>query len=1066
MSDHFKDIKKVQDILRDAQTGLWAIELDEGKEPRMYADSAMLQLLGFDWEPAPEECYRGWYERIDNEYYDVIQDTVDRMIEAERAEVEYSWDHPSWGHIYVRCGGIRDWNYKDGVCLIGYHQNITNTVTLKQEYDMVIQTLNENYRGIFLCNLENKSFKVIKSSDAFEDYLGTSENFEEFLNCYINNEVEAKSRNILREIIDAKNIAAKIEKSESRIEAFYRNKTGNWRRVRVVPFEQYSQEYKWVIVALDEQDDEMEKRIDEASAQIAVSQIYRLVISVDINKNEYNCINYSGSYLKLSKHGRYDDFHEQVTEKMPQEDRQELERIFDIDSYKVYKYQEGLLRLYGEDNVLHYYKYYSACIHQDFEERILLTVRSIDNKSEAQRREEVLANLCSCYYSIYLFDYENDIEEAIWQEDLSRNDKELKKDNLTAYYEQFIKDYVYIEDQEKMRRAGNKEFLRQTLSIEQPVYDIDFRRIYSDRIEWVRSRFSIAEMKDGQVMKVVFANMNINDQKLEEIKEQQQKKLYFELKNIISGLSAFYHSVFYVDLEEETFQAFALRSDLESYLGNSNSYKLLKYVYEERLIHKDDKERFSKNLSLNEIRRRLNLGETIYSLEFRRDYGGYYGWMRMHIIVAESQNGVPAKIILASHNVEEEKEQEEKNRKALMAAYESAKNANEAKSNFLAQMSHDIRTPMNAIIGMTSIASSHLHNPEKIEECLNKISCSSKHLLELINDILDMAKIEKGKIELAEDEFYIDKLLNEINSIIRDEALEKQQTLTFNTEGLVHYKLIGDVSRIRQLLINLINNSVKYTPKGGTVNVTAQEVYARTPGVGCFVFTVEDNGIGIDKEFLDYIFLPFSRADDSQVRTTQGTGLGMAIAQGIVNAMQGNIQVESEKGKGSRFIVTLNLKLAEEEHSEESFKTKASNSGSEEIVQFDPSSMKGMRVLLVEDNELNMEIAETILLQYGFIVDKAENGREAIDVFKVSKPGTYQAVLMDLQMPVMDGYEAAREIRGSGHIQSESIPIIALTANAFPKDIAKALASGMNDHVSKPIDFNRLLSILNKYVDY
>lgn len=911
MLEHFKDIEKTQGILRQAQTGLWVIELDEGKEPRMYADDAMVELLGATGVLSPEACYKLWYERIDHEWYPMVQSGVERIILDERVEVEYPWYHPGWGKIYIRCGGVRDWSYQKGICLRGYHQNITNTVILKQEYDSVIQTLNEDYTGIFLCNLNDKTFKTIKISGILKNITMPLADYEEFFRCYVERDVSEHYKEQLLGWFDSGRIKADIDGGEAQTEVFYRNIRGNWRRIRVVASEQYSESHPWVIVALDEQDGEMAKQVDDATAQVAVSQIYTLVISVGVEKGEYNCIHYSGALLNLDKHGSYQEFYRQMSEKMPLEDKKVFGQIFDRESYGACSYREGPLRMYDGAGELHYYSYYSVCIRRGVEERILMTLRNIDDKQAMQRRESVLANLCQCYYSIYLFDLENNLEEAVWQEDLIQRRHEFPKGRLDIYYEKFVRNYVFEEDQEKMRRAGSPEFLRKTLSPDQPVYDIDFRRIYPDGIEWARSRFSIAEMKDGMAVKVIFASMNINDQKLKELGEEQQKKIYFEYQNIIGGLSSFYHSVFYIDLLAEKFQAFALRQDIAEYLGDHDSYEELEKAYEQNFIHEEDQERFAHDLSLEEINRRVGGGEMIYSQEYRRDYGGYFGWMRMHVILAASQNGVPTRIILASHNVEEEKEQEEQNKKALLAAYESAKHANEAKSKFLAHMSHDIRTPMNAIIGMTAIAASHMDDPGQVKECLEKIDFSSRYLLQLINEILDMSQIEKGKIDLLAEPFSLKELIREIQAVIRPEAAQKSQSLRFETGDMTHDRLVGDTGRIRQVLINLINNAVKYTPEGGNICVTAQEVSAHTPGNGCFVFTVEDDGIGMDKDFLDYIFVPFSRADDILVRHVQGTGLGMSIAKGIVDAMQGDIQVESERGAGSRFVVSLNLEIAE-----------------------------------------------------------------------------------------------------------------------------------------------------------
>ena len=940
MLDSFKDTKKVQEVLMQAQTGLWVIELEDGKEPRLYPDRVMEELLGLENPLTPEACYQFWYERIEPPYRPVIQAAVEKISQNEHAEVQYPWLHPKWGRIFIRCGGVKDESFQSGVCLRGYHQNITNTVMLRHEYDTVL-----------------------------------------------------------------------------------------------------------------------------TAAQMAISQICRLVISIDSKKTEYKCIHYSGNVLNLESQGSFQNFYKQLTLKMPAEDKAIFDRLLDTSSYEENTYMDGTFRLCDDMGGLHYYTYYSTPIRQDREERLLITVRNVDDKQEAKKRENVLANLCQCYYSIDLFDLEKDIADTIWQEETAFRQQEPSTSGLDDYYNKFVDRYVAEEDQDKMRRAGMPQFLRQTLSQEQPVYDVDFRRRYPDRVEWVRARFSVAERKDGQVTKVVFANMNINDQKIKELEEEKKQKLYFEYQTIIQGLSSFYHSVFYIDLAQQTFQSYTWLKDLSARMGDRNHYPELIQTCARSFILKEDQDAFIKSLSAEEISRRIRAGETIYSLEFQRDYGGFYGWMRVHIILAESRNGVPEKVIMASHSVEEEKEQEEQNRKALRAAYEAAQNANEAKSNFLAQMSHDIRTPMNAIMGMVSIASSQLHDPEKVGECLRKITVSSKYLLGLINEILDMSRIEKGKLELSEEPFSLTEWMETLAAITRSEAQPKKQKIEFHKDQTVHDRLIGDSGRLRQVLVNLIDNAIKYTNPGGVIKVTVKEAAVHTQGAGRFIFSVEDTGIGMDQDFLEHVFLPFSRADDTRVRQMQGTGLGMSIAQGIVSAMQGDIRVESEKGKGSCFTVIVNLKLDDsgqrpsEEHSGLLKKEKDDSGGTRR------AKRTRSRILLAEDNPLNMEIAQTILADAGFMVEGVENGLEALEAFSVSAPSAYQAILMDLQMPVMDGYTAARKIRRSGHPQAETIPIIALTANAFAEDIARSLAAGMTDHVSKPVDYETLISILDRIID-
>lgn len=1063
MQEHFKDVNKIKEVLTEAQTGLWAIELDEGKAPRMYADSSMLKLLGLDTEPTPEECYQHWYERIEDSYYDIVKVAVDRIIRDDHAEVEYPWTHPKWGEIYVRCGGVRDKSYQDGMCLRGYHQNITNTVTLKRDYDSVIQSLSASYSSIFLCNLADKSYKIIKLVPKYQELAKSTDNVEDLLHRYAEQEVSPGYRRLVLDLAKSSGAQKRLAEGEKQIEVYYRNIHNGWRNIKVVPSDRYSPGNPIVVVAFSEQDREVERRLGTATAQIALSQIYTLVINLDLVRGEYTCIHYSGELLDIDSRGQVEDFRRQISLKMPMEDQKILQNIFDLKRYKACRYQDGGFRLSGNDGAMHYYSYYAALIREELGEHILLTVRNVDESKVAKQREDILSNLCRCYYSIYLFDLENNIEDPLWQEAFIERNREFPKGRLDVYYEKFVSDHVYEEDKSKMRRAGSPEFLRQVLSENQPVYEIDFRRIFPDGFIWVRSRFSMAEIKNGVVTKVIFANMDINEQKLEEQEEEKRKQLYFEYRNIVQGFSAFYHSVFYVDLNEKTYQAFKANEEMLEQIEAVQDYDKLTHIYSRYIIGEKCQKRFEKDLSIPEMRRRIGNGEAFYSLEYQQDYRGYRGWMRIFVILAESQDGVPAKIILAAHSVDAEKEQEEQNRKALLAAYETAKAANEAKSRFLAQMSHDIRTPINAIMGMAEIASSRLEDSEKVLDCLKKIDISSKHLLTLVNEVLDLSKIEKGRLELVEEPFSLQEMIHDVGSILRAETEQKRQELNIQTLGLVHDALIGDTQRLRQILLNLLTNAVKYTPKDGKITFSIQEVVQRLPGWASFVIIVEDNGIGMSEDFLDYIFVPFSRAEEARARGIQGSGLGMAIAQKLITAMNGNIQVESEPQKGSRFTITLRLRLDDTVRVED--KAQRTDGAKGEAPCKDDSSFPvGKCLLLVEDNSLNMEIAQTLLERMGFKVSCAENGQEAVDAFVGSQPGAYDAILMDLQMPVMDGCTAARKIRASGHPQADSIPIIALTANAFAEDITRTLAAGMNDHVSKPVDYQRLLDVLRKYI--
>jgi len=505
-------------------------------------------------------------------------------------------------------------------------------------------------------------------------------------------------------------------------------------------------------------------------------------------------------------------------------------------------------------------------------------------------------------------------------------------------------------------------------------------------------------------------------------------------------------------------------------------------------------------------------------------------------------------------------------------------------------MSHDIRTPMNAIIGMTAIAGAHIDDRERVVDCLSKITVSSRHLLSLINEVLDMSRIESGKVTLTEEDFNLSELIENLLTMVRPLAKEHNHELNVKINNIAHEYVFGDSLRIQQVFVNIVGNSVKYTPDGGRINISIFEKPTNKKHVGCYEFIFEDNGIGMSEDFIKKMFQPFERADDERANKVQGTGLGMAITKNIVGMMNGDIQVESKLGEGSKFTVTIFLKLQDEDlaATEElaelpvlvvdddedvcqsttgilrdiGMQSEWVSSGEEAvkrviarheagddffavIVDWKMPGMDGVettrairqsvgdempiivfssydwtdieaeareagvdafiakplfksrlisvfkevisgekeedntrnalsdiasmdysnkRVLLVEDNEINREIAEEILGMTGLQIEAAENGQIALDMVSASADGYYDLVFMDIQMPVMNGYEAARGIRALGREYTDKLPIVAMTANAFAEDVVMAKDVGMNEHISKPLDMDKLEDVLKKWL--
>lgn len=777
MLEQFGDITMIQEVLQQAQTGLWIIELEEGKEPRMYADKAMLGLLGLEKEPEPEVCYRAWYDRIVPEYYPQVEEVVEQMRSHKRAEVQYPWRHPKWGRIYVRCGGVQDDSYKEGIRLRGYHQNITDTIRAEQESDAVIRALSERYKGIYLCNMETEEIKTIKDYREIGGYVKECSSLQEFLCLYASGSVLPEYRKYFLELASGNRLLERLAGESSRVEYIYRVAAGDWRQILLLPFSVSGGESPIIIMAFDDQNAEMEEHYNQMIAQAAVSRMYTLAVSVDVEKTEYHCVHCAEENLGIRKNGSFAGYIKRLHECIYEEDREALQNIYREESYRDTGCLEGELRMWDKKKKLHYYTYYSALIEQDTGGGFLLLMRNVD-----------------------------------------------------------------------VKRA-----------------------------------------------------------------------------------------------------------------------------------------------------------------------------------------------------------EDEKNRQALLAAYESARTANEAKTNFLARMSHDIRTPMNAIVGMTAIAQANAGDTGKIQDCLHKISISSEHLLELLNEVLDMSRIESGKISLAKESFHLQELIQSIGTIIGHEIEEKGHRLTICTDQIIHRDVQGDTGRIRQILLNLITNAVKYTPDGGCIRIAAKERASDIAGYGRFELIVEDNGIGMDEGFLEHVYDPFERADDERVKNIQGTGLGMSIVKGLVSMMQGDVQMHSTPGEGTRFTVTLYLKL---ESREEISENRESDPPAANLPDGRP--LAGIRILLAEDNALNQEVARELLEMAGAVVELAVNGREAVDMVQ-NNPDRYDTVLMDIRMPVMDGCEAARRIRALGRPDTDSIPIIAMTANAFSEDVKQSLESGMNAHIAKPIDMQKII---------
>ena len=662
---------------------------------------------------------------------------------------------------------------------------------------------------------------------------------------------------------------------------------------------------------------------------------------------------------------------------------------------------------------------------------------------------------------------------------------------------------------------------------------------------------------------------------------------------VIEALTRVYDSVWLInDMETQSFELFRIDEEMTHLIPANVAVKLTRFTdafsFYANLVLEEDRQDFLDAVTPAEIERNTE-DKIIYSVPFRRVFDSGIRYYRLEFAKLDLKSGKTG-IVAGFKDVDDEVRKEQQIQQALRDAIDAANASNNAKSEFLSSMSHDIRTPMNGIIGMTTIATQHLDDRERVANCLQKISESSDHLLSLINEILDMSKIESGKVELQEEEFNLAELIEGTLTMTRPQIQEHGHSFRINVENVMHELVIGDSRRLQQVFVNILGNAIKYTPDGGKISLSVKETPTKAQGLGHYSFVFEDNGYGMTEDFLKRLFEPFARANDKRTASIQGTGLGMAITRNIVRMMGGDISVESVFGEGSKFTVSVYLKLQEESQvdyesfsdlrvlvadddptccestcellndiginsewvltgkaavdrvrtrreqgrdffaviidckmpdqdgvettrqirrlagdsiaiilfsaydwsdieqrardagvsafiSKPLFRTKLAslfdsivNSGlgdadfDEPLQALEDLNLVGYRILLAEDQEINADIAIDFLEMAGLEVDWAKDGAEAVEMLSASPDGYYSMVLTDIRMPVMDGYEATKQIRAMERPYVRNIPIVAMSANAFADDVMHSKSIGMNDHIAKPIDIEALTQTLATYV--
>lgn len=654
-----------------------------------------------------------------------------------------------------------------------------------------------------------------------------------------------------------------------------------------------------------------------------------------------------------------------------------------------------------------------------------------------------------------------------WRESLHKAGDRSRRDyRIVRHNGELV--YIHGECQLLTDLGGNRVY-------QQTFWDITERELQEEDLLWERAKRAMAAEE-------------------EKVKALELSR---EHKEILMGLNQILLDSYYIDLSSGECQVVGANCKERFMDVPLGDYDTVLAAYVKSCVHEKDREAFLQMCSRDYMRTHLTRETPLYSLSYRRLNSTGYKWYRMMMILSTVQaNEGIEKVILAFMDVDDVKrreelyrtrleesnrnlkaalEQESEYKRALKEAYDTAMKANQAKSIFLSNMSHDMRTLMNGIVGMTAIAMEHPGNSKKIAQCLNRIETASAYLLQLINDVLDMGKIETGKLSITREPVSLNRVLESVVMLIYAQIRERQHTFALRVTNVSHFHFMGDKLRLNQILVNLLGNAVKYTPRCGNISLDITEYTDAGTGTPWLRFTVQDNGIGMSQEFLSKVFEMFTQEANGARTRFQGTGLGLAIASNLVTLMDGKIEVSSQKGTGSVFTVCLPVTASQEGNQEEprSWNLTIDKNTEEWAIPGldkepahiqDREPLSGYRFLVVEDNELNLEIMTEILEEQGAQVDTAENGQIAVEKFQTSAPEFYDLVFMDIKMPVLDGYHAAKQIRALDREDSRTVPIIALTADAFPEDVQRALDSGMNAHISKPIDLDILYEQIEKHM--
>ena len=1101
------------------------------------------------------------------------------------------------------------------------HEKLPESNQALMDRTRVIRSLGEIYTSMYYIDLFTGRFTELSSVDQVKARIGTSGDAQERMIYFSHHMVAPEHTKEMLVFTDLTTLEKRMEHSRI-ISMQYQStlfanseKDRNWRECSFIEGDRDADgrlshvifTTKSIHDVKARELDTLRKLRDEMEIAGALSRDYPDVVLLDFANDTAVTIKRQGTIIAREQRTKQRSYHDTwdsyISKYVLEEDRAALYQAVSAEKVKCALEKSDDLsysyRVIFDDTGVHHYqasfiRFYSR---HNTESQILLGFRCVDaivqkelkNRKIQEEQLRIIGALSQEYSSLFKIDAQTRRMTLYRTDSVSFNpvlmDKLLALGDYELILNRYIDTFVVPEDRDRLRESIGLSVLMERVP-EAGLYKLGYRRMMDGIISYFEMNLVKTVDSNGTVT-FILGLRDVDEEARRQLKQTRQMEVQREM---IEGLGSEYFSVLLVDPETDAVAFYRTSNEYtastrELLSRNQHCWSKVMHCYAEEQVSERSRAEYLEKLSLEYIRAR----DADYSVTVEVRIDGELHYIQLRVAYVCETNGRRA-VVIGTRDVDDLIKKERQQEMALQAAFDAAEAANRAKTDFLSNVPHDIRTPMNGIIGMTAIAAAHIDDKERVQDCLRKTTQASKHLLSLINEVLDMSKIESGKVDLVEEEFNLSDLIDNLLTMTNSQIAQHHHELNVNISGVTHEAVIGDSLRIQKVFTNLMSNAVKYTPDGGRIRLSIKEKPCNQARVGCYEVVFEDNGIGMSEEFLSRIFEPFTRSNDSSlVNKVQGTGLGMTISRNIVRMMGGDIKVESKLGVGSRFTVTMYLKLqdavvvqydkfvdldvlvADDDDlslqsccgmlSNLGMKVEGVTTGSEAVnqvvlhhqqkrdyfaciidwrmpdmdgiattrairkavgkdvpiiiisaydwsdieqeartaganafiskplfrsrlvktfsalvgsddsekqetpfAQLETIDLKGSRALLVEDNALNAEIATEVLEMTGLTVEHVADGVEAVDQMAACEDGYYDIIFMDIQMPKMNGYDAARAIRAMDRNYCKQVPIVAMTANAFAEDVHAAKTVGMNEHIAKPLDLNTLAKILKKWI--